>query len=245
MSDKKQIGPFLTASWRRLLLLNYAIDPEVLQPYLPAQTELDFWDNTCYVSLVGFMFENTRVRGWKIPFHVNFEEINLRFYVRRHDPEQGWKRGVAFIREIVPNPAITWAANRLYRERYATRRMWHRWIEGAGRLEVEYAWKEAGQWQALGVQSIGPPVALKTGSEAEFITEHYWGYARWDAHRAMEYAVEHPSWELYAVDSWHCNVDFGAVYGPPFARLNAAAPNSIFLAEGSEVSVYPGNLIGV
>ncbi|MCC6463208.1 MAG: DUF2071 domain-containing protein, partial [Saprospiraceae bacterium] len=147
-------APFLRAHWRRLVLLNYRIDPAVLLPYLPAHTELDTWQDTCYASLVGFMFQDTRVLGWAIPLHVHFEEINLRFYVKRQDPVLGWKRGVVFVREIVPKPAITWVANTLYRERYVTRRMWHRWDEQPdGRLDVEYAWREAGRWQAFGVQA--------------------------------------------------------------------------------------------
>jgi uncharacterized protein YqjF (DUF2071 family) len=34
------------------------------------------------VSLVGFLFQNTRLRSIPIPFHRIFEEVNLRFYVR-------------------------------------------------------------------------------------------------------------------------------------------------------------------
>lgn len=236
--------PFLTAAWRRLVLLNYRVAPEMLQPYLPAHTELDTWNDTCYVSVVGFMFENTRVRGVKIPFHVYFEEINLRFYVRHQDRSTGeWKRGVVFVREIVPKPAIAWVANTLYREQYRARRMWHRWEEQSENLQVEYAWREADRWQAFGVQAENRLQDLIPGSEAEFITEHFWGYARWDAQRSMEYQVEHPRWQLYPIRSWHCDVDFGLAYGPEFAGLNGAAPVSIFLAEGSDIKVFKGRLI--
>lgn len=237
-------SPFLTAAWRRLVLFNYRVEPDSLRPYLPAHTELDIWNDTCYVSLVGFMFQNTRVLGWQIPFHVHFEEINLRFYVRHPDRNTGaWKRGVVFIREIVPKPAITWVANTLYREQYRTRRMWHRWEDKPESLQVEYAWREAGRWQSFGVQADNRPQGLTAGSEAEFITEHYWGYARWDDRRTMEYQVEHPRWQVYPVQSWHGDVDFGAVYGPAFAGLKEAIPLSIFLAEGSEVAVYKGRLL--
>lgn len=237
-------SPFLTAAWRRLLLLNYPIEPASLQPWLPVHTELDIWNGTCYVSLVGFMFQNTRVKGMAIPFHVNFEEINLRFYVRRKDQATGeWRRGVVFIREIVPKPAIAWVANTLYREQYRVRRMWHRWDEKPESLEVEYAWREAGQWQAFGVQTENRSQELIAGSEAEFITEHFWGYARWDARQSMEYQVEHPRWQLYPVQNWHCSVDFGGVYGTAFAGLKNAQPLSIFLAEGSDVVVREGQLL--
>ena len=99
---------FLTAEWRKLAVVNYMVEPEILQPFVPAGTELDFWQERCYVSLIGFRFENTKVLGMKIPWHVNFEEVNLRFYVRRKATD-GWRRGVVFIKEIVPKAAITWS----------------------------------------------------------------------------------------------------------------------------------------
>lgn len=234
---------FLTASWRRLLLLNYRINPDALLPWLPAHTELDIWNNTCYVSLVGFMFQNTRLRGFRIPGHINFEEINLRFYVRRNDPELGWKRGVVFVREIVPRPAIAWVANTLYRERYVTRPMGHRWEESPDMLEVVYSWQEAGQPQSFGVRADPLPVELKAGSEAEFITEHYWGYSRRDAHSSTEYQVEHPRWRVHPIREWSCQVDFGTVYGAGFAALTETQPLSVFLAEGSDVIVRGGKRI--
>src|SRR3954453_11964004 len=110
---------FLKAEWRKLAMANYAVDRKLLEKYLPYRTEIDTWDNTCYVSLVGFMFLNTRVKGLKIPFHTEFEEVNLRFYVRYRDG-QAWKRGVVFIKEIVPRPMLTLVANTLYKEHYET-----------------------------------------------------------------------------------------------------------------------------
>src|SRR5688500_11199158 len=108
---------FLEAEWRKLAMANYAVDKNLLTKYLPYKTEIDCWDNTCYVSLVGFMFLNTRVKGFKIPFHINFEEVNLRFYIRyKHKNE--WRRGVVFIKEIVPKHALTLVANTVYGENY-------------------------------------------------------------------------------------------------------------------------------
>lgn len=192
---------FLTAEWRRLALFNYRVEPEILKPYLPAQTEPDIWNGVCYVSLVGFMFLDTRIKGVKFPWHSDFEEINLRFYVRRHDPVLGWKRGVVFISEIVPKPAIAWVANTIYKEHYAVRPMRHLWEAAGDNLRVEYFWRHAGRWQGFGVQTNGPAMDMKAGSEAEFITEHYWGYSRRDAERTIEYQVEHPRWQVYPIGS--------------------------------------------
>ncbi len=76
-------GAFLTAEWRHLAMLSYEIDPELLQPLVPRGTDLDTWQGRTYVSVVGFLFLRTRVLGIPVPFHRNFEEVNLRFYVRR------------------------------------------------------------------------------------------------------------------------------------------------------------------
>ncbi|AEE49772.1 YqjF family protein [Haliscomenobacter hydrossis] len=236
-------NPFLTAQWRRLLMLNYAIEPDVLLPYLPAGVELDWWNDTCYVSLVGFRFVDTRVMGMGFPGHRNFPEINLRFYVRYRDPELGWKRGVVFLRELVPVPTITWVANALYRERYKTVPMQYRWEESKDQLEVEYSWKQKGRQHLFSAITSAEALDMPPGGEAEFITEHYWGYARWDAQRTMEYAVEHPRWQTYAVQDVNCAVDFGAAYGAEFAFLNGLAPKSVFLAEGSEIAVGKGHFI--
>ncbi|WP_207434027.1 YqjF family protein [Sabulibacter ruber] len=234
---------FLKAEWRKLIMANYSIDSQVLARYLPAQTELDFWNGTCYVSLVGFMFLNTRLKGIRIPFHTNFEEVNLRFYVK-HLAQGSCTRGVVFIKEIVPRPAITFVANTLYGEHYATMPMRHHWKSSASVLEVEYGWK-AKHWQSLGVIARPVPQPIAAGSLEEFISEHYWGYTRLDDRRTSAYQVVHPKWEVYPVQEYTISVDFGAVYGPEFSFLNSQKPVSVFLAEGSEVSIKEGTNLQV
>lgn len=232
---------FLQAEWRKLAMANYAVKPELLLPFVPAKTELDFWDNTCYVSLVGFMFLNTRVLGIQVPFHVNFEEVNLRFYVRYQDKGE-WKRGVVFIKEIVPRAALTFVANTLYREHYETLPMQHTWKTEADRLRVEYRWKKS-TWHTFSVEADSNAVPLEAGSEAEFITEHYWGYTKINAQKTSEYQVEHPRWEIYPIRNYSIDVDFGKVYGSGFSFLSTEKPVSVFLAEGSEIKVKAGKRI--
>ena len=116
-------------------MANYIVDPAVLTPYLPNKTELDLFNGNAYVSLVGFMFTNSRILGFKIPFHVNFEEVNLRFYVRYND-NGIWKRGTVFIKEIVPKPAISFIANTVYHEKYDTKRMKHTTSQTANEISL-------------------------------------------------------------------------------------------------------------
>ncbi|MGZ8544674.1 MAG: YqjF family protein [Flavisolibacter sp.] len=231
--------PFLTAAWRNLLMANYAIDPELLKPYLPCHTELDSFNGMHMVSLVGFMFMDTRVKGISIPFHRNFEEVNLRFYVRYKD-QDGWKRGVVFMKEIVPKRAISFIANNLYGEKYVTHEMNHVWEAKDGQLNIAYNWKVNGQWDYIKAVAEISPSEMKEGSEVEFITEHYWGYTRVDHRCSGVYEVRHPKWKVHQVLDYEIRCSASYLYGKEFEEPLNHPPVSVFLAEGSDISVFPG-----
>lgn len=233
---------FLTAEWRRLALANYVVDPRLLKPYLPYKTELDTWNGRNYVSLVGFMFLNTRVFGIKFPFHKNFEEINLRFYVRYKEGDT-WKRGVVFVKEIVPKAVITFIANTLYNERYITRKMYHNWEEKGNSLFTEYGFYDDSKQYSIALESSKIALVIPKDSETEFITEHYWGYSGISEKKTTEYQVTHPRWDAYEVFSHKINLDFGVVYGSDFSILNNEEPASVMLAEGSEITVESKNIL--
>jgi len=227
---------FLKAEWRKLVIANYVINPSVLENHIPFGTQLDPWKDQCFVSLVGFRFVNTKMLGLKIPFHTNFEEVNLRFYVKRLENNK-WKRGVVFIKEIVPKAAITLVANTFYKEHYETMAMDHHWSDDGVNKTVEYKWKKNKRWHTIQVEAISESSPLIPGSETEFITEHYWGYAQVNAAKTNEYEVTHPRWDTYEVKKYSIEVDFGAVYGKEFGFLTDAHPTSVMLAEGSEITV--------
>jgi uncharacterized protein YqjF (DUF2071 family) len=235
------MSTFLNAEWRKLVMANYTLDPNLLQPFLPAGTSLDLWKGQCYVSLIGFLFLNTRVKGCRIPYHIDFEEVNLRFYVV-HDDGISLKRGVVFIKEIVPKRLLTFVANTIYGEHYATMPMRHEWKTLESHMEISYQWKQE-KWHTLAVQADLSPHAIAEGSEEEFITEHYWGYTRLSENKTSEYGVEHPRWEVYPVNHYQIDVDFAALYDEPFSVLNQQQPVSVFLAEGSEIKVLGGTII--
>jgi uncharacterized protein YqjF (DUF2071 family) len=232
---------FLTAEWRCLAMLNYEIDPAVLQPFVPTGTELDQWRGRTYVSIVGFLFLNARVRGIAIPFHSNFEEVNLRFYVRRL-AQDGWRRGVVFIKEIVPRWAIAWTARTFYNENYITLPMKHDWSgEGGGSIQkVSYEWILKGRRNRMELCVQGEAEMVQAGSDEEFITEHYWGYARQRDGSTMEYRVEHPRWRAWSARKAVFDCDVEALYGKSFVDFLEASPASAFLADGSAVTVFKG-----
>jgi uncharacterized protein YqjF (DUF2071 family) len=235
---------FLNGQWRKLVMVNYAVNPEVLKKHIPFNTELDLWNDTCYVSLVGFMFVDTRVLRLRIPFHINFEEINLRFYVKYKETDE-YKRGVVFVKEIVPRPALTIVANALYGENYETLPTRHTWEENDNNRMVEYGWKKQGKWNSLKVVADKTPVDIKPESEEEFITEHFWGYTKINNNVTSEYEVAHPRWQIYPIQNYEVDVDFATVYGADFAFLQDMQPASVYLAEGSEIIVRQGAKIKV
>jgi hypothetical protein len=212
----------------------------VLAPYVPTGTELDLWNGTNLVSVVGFLFVKTRVFGIPIPFHRNFEEVNLRIYVRRK-AEDNWRRGVVFIKEIVPRAAIALTARKLYNEPYIALPMSHRIEEEHGTVKsAEYSWRFSGWQNRLKLATRGGAQALIEGSEAEFITEHYWGYNGQQDGSTLEYRVEHPRWRVYDVADTELDCDIASLYGKQFCDGLSRKPSSGFLAEGSAVTVYQG-----
>lgn len=231
-----KIEQFLTGEWRKLIMANYLVSPDLLKKYLPYKTELDLWNGKCYVSMVGFMFMNTKIKGIPVPFHTNFEEVNLRFYVKHTDQTGEVKRGVVFIKEIVPKFAITFLANALYKEHYATMAMKHTWELRPNELRVDYLWRKD-YWNYLKVIADGQAKEITSGSEEEFITEHYWGYTQQSAHETWEYRVNHPKWKIHEVKEYTCDVAFAKLYGKEFEFLKDTKPSSVFLAEGSEISI--------
>ena len=234
---------FLTAQWRNLLMLNYEVDPELLRDRVPQGTEIDRRNGRTFVSLVGFQFLDTRLLGIGIPFHRNFPEVNLRFYVR-HLAADGWHRGVVFLREIVPRPAVSLVARWVYNEQYVTLPMRHS-VElpsarNDGRGAIRYSWKWAGAWCQLSATMHGEPSPLVPESEEEFITEHYWGYTRQRDGSTLEYAVEHPPWRVWRADESRFEGNIATLYGPEFASVLAGRPSSSLVADGSEIVVRQG-----
>lgn len=227
---------FLTAEWNNLVMINYVIDPKILEKYVPPGTELDFFEGKCYVSFIGFLFENVKVLGLKIPFHTDFEEVNLRFYVRRF--ENGtWKRGAVFISEIVPKLAISFVANTFYNEHYETCPMKHTLKVNDNSLEFIYEWKVKNKWNTIHVETNKNPIEIEVGSESEFITEHYFGYNKVSETETIEYEVKHPRWQQYEVINNNSSINFEDVYGDEFAFIIDLKPTSVFLAVGSKISI--------
>ena len=226
-------SPFLTATWRHLVLLNWRVNEDLLVPHLPSGVELDRWDGDCWASLVGFQFLHMAVKGVPAFGYRDFPEINLRFYVKRQVNGET-RRGVVFIREITPHLMVGWVARALYNEPYTTMPMRQSVDESHARYQLQID----GQWQGLGVRTAG---AWRDQDEAElFITEHYWGYNTQRNGDAMEYQVEHPTWRARSIEPDCLDLDIEKLYGEQWAQALGTKPDSMVFAEGSGVTVRSG-----
>ncbi len=229
------VRPFLTANWRYLAMLNFVVDPKIVAPLVPPGTELDFENGETFLSVVGFLFLDTRLLGLPIPLHRDFEEVNLRFYVRKKSADT-WGRGVVFVRELVPRRAIALVARAFYGEKYLALPMKHEIEHVDPKLKVEYSWRRGRKWESLKMSASGEPQAIAPGSHAEFISEHYWGYTRVRA-GCSEYRVEHPRWKIWNANNFEFRGDTAALYGPQFVETLSAPPRSAFIAEGSPITI--------
>jgi uncharacterized protein YqjF (DUF2071 family) len=227
---------FLQAKWKNLVMANYAVDPALLEPLLPAGTKLDYYQGKAYVSLVGFLFAKTKIFGIPVPRFGTFEEINLRFYVVRNEGNIK-RRGVVFVNEAVPFKPVARMANFLYNERYTVLPTKHYWDKNSRNRLIEYYWENKGNWNAIKVEADTGYKAMAIGSMEEFILEHYYGYTKVTDTVSESYQIDHVRWMTFPVRSYDIDCDFESMYGPSFAHLTGEDPSSVMLARGSDVYI--------
>jgi uncharacterized protein YqjF (DUF2071 family) len=230
------VKTFLTAKWQNLIMVNYEIDSSYLLPYLPNGVELDYFQGKTYVSLVGFLFKDSKIFSVPIPFLGTFEEVNLRFYVIRK-VGNSIRRGVVFINETVPNKTVAYVANKLYKEHYTSVPTKHEWQINKDEKRIEYNWYSNKKWFSMKVRANATSHKMKPGSIESFIFEHYFGFTKLDGHQSIEYKVNHPSWEIHDIQNYQVDCNFSEFYGENFGILNSTKPHSVMLAEGSDVSI--------
>ena len=247
-NSKPDKTPFLTAKWNNLVVINYEVDPSILFSHIPKYTELDTFDCKHFVSLVGFLFQDTKFLGrlpiW--PFHT-FEEVNLRFYIKK-ETQNELKRSVCFIKELVPYGLIAWTARTFYNENYKAFPMKHEWKwEDANNQSnggfFNYSWNRSDKSEFIQATTKGTLKELADDSLESFILEHYWGYARQKNGGTKEYQVWHPPWQYWEVEEHKVHIDIGQIYGKEFSHLTLQPAHSALVAKGSDIAVYNGTRI--
>ncbi len=236
--------PFLRARWESLVLANFACPRALLEPLVPAGTVLDPWRGVDLVSLVGLLFRDASVKGVSLPGLRTFPQVNLRFYVRRPVPSGDDRKGVVFIREIVPRRLIAHVARIAYNEPFVALPMDFRGALDPGRGgRVEYRWRRRGARFALGATVAGAARAAAAGSESRFVTEHYWGYARQRDGGTLEFRVTRPRWDTWDPERHRLSGPWSSIYGSGLGDVLSGAAHSVLAAAGSEVEIHRGNRI--
>jgi uncharacterized protein len=240
------VRTFLASEWRHLLLINYAAPEDLLERHLPQGVELDLYQGRALVSLVGFRFLHTRLLGRiPVPFHTNFDELNLRFYVLRRMPDGETRRGVVFVREYVPRFAIATTARLLYQEPYKAARMRHVLNVDGPVKQASYSVRTGGRWHTISGRAEGPGFSVTQDEHASFIVEHSWGYTRRTADVTGEYRVVHVPWHVQNVPDARFEGDAAVLYGLEWLEVLSKPPVSAFLADGSPVKVLGGTTAAV
>jgi uncharacterized protein YqjF (DUF2071 family) len=229
---------FLTAEWRFLAMLSWEVDGSLLRPFVPAGTELDDFSGKLYASVVGFLFLNTCVLGVAVPFHADFEEVNLRFYVRRKT-DAGSRRGIVFVKELVPRRLVALIARRVYHEHYVAVPMAHAIVfrDDGSPARATYSWIHSGAGGRLHLTAGLGLRSFVAGSVEEFLAEHYFGYVRQPDGTTLEYAVEHPPWQIWPAEEAGFEADVRSLYGVAFAAALGRPPDVAFLAAGSAIRI--------
>jgi uncharacterized protein len=231
----------ITCEWRDLLMTTWAVDPALLQPYVPARTTLDLWQGEALLSIVGVRFLNLHLAGIAVPFHRQFEQINFRFYVRRRIADIE-RLGVVSLKQIVPSASMSLVATLLYNESYLTAPTRHEITSGEQGWDV-YEWMVAGRWNRVSATRNGERYTPSCDSLEGFIQNRQWSYTRQADGSTVEFEAEHPSWEIYDTEEMMLDCDVEPLIGGQFIPVLSADPISTFVAAGSPVTLYPGRLI--
>tara|TARA_B100000809_G_scaffold118758_1_gene117075 strand:- start:46028 stop:46750 length:723 start_codon:yes stop_codon:yes gene_type:complete len=227
---------FLKANWLRLASANYIIDPAILDKHIPNGTLLEAHNGKHYVSLVGFRYCETRLLNIRVPYHHIFEEINLRFYVKREISPGNWRSEVAFAKLFFPKKALTLVAKYIYKENYETLNMRHSWTEKENHLLTSYGLHKK-NWHNFEIQSDKKSRKVASDSSEFFFSKHYWGTSQIDHRSSTVYEIEHPDWEAYDIVDSNVSFDFNTIFGSEFKHLTNTQPDSVHLFKGSEVIV--------
>lgn len=238
--------PWLRGKVRHLAILNYEIDAEVLSPYVPRDLEIDLWKGKSFVSIVGLLFRQPKIFGIPVPCCQEFEQANLRFYVRRRT-DAGVRRGVVFVREVVPKRIVALVARHFSRENYVCLPMTHNiaFSKPAGKrnTRIEYKWRHHGRWHGIQIQAGNDAVLSAPESQEAFFIERYWGYTLRPGGSCLEYRFEHPPWRSQPASAAMFACDQATIFGPDFGACLFQQPSSAFISEGSEIRLFPPRVL--
>lgn len=215
-------------SWRSLLFLHWEVPVDAVRPLVPAELELDLYDNKLLVGVVPFMMENIRPwRWWPKAFAFRFLETNVRTYVHyRGRPGVYFFSLDAASRLAVRGARIGWSLP--YHD--ASMRMQR---EGD---EVEYHLVRSRNAAQLDVRyRIGESIAPSApGSLEFFLLERYLLFVRHRGH-LLTGQVHHVPYPVRNVEimSLHENL-----FSPIQLPTTTSAPWCAHFSDGVDVDIF-------
>jgi uncharacterized protein len=234
---------------RFAVFTTYEVDRRVLEPLVPAGTELDPWQGRTFISLVAFEMTDSRLCGVPLPFARAYDQINLRFYVRRPLADGSRRPGVVFLRELVPVPALVVGARLLYRERYERQPVSARVRPpdpaGGRPGRAIYRWRRHDQLHRLAVDFAAPLELPAEGTLERFLAERHWSYAAPADGHTREVRFDHPPWRVWQARAARLAPSTAASFGERFERALASEPASAFVAEGSRMRLHRPHAVAV
>ena len=244
-SQKPAQKVLMTAKFSELVAVNFAIDPKILEPRVPRGLELDFYNDETYVSLICMMLRDVRV--WGIPIHIatGFEEINLRFYVRRREGD-GYRRGCCFIKDYVSSGAAAWILGSLFKAEFQKLKMKHSnsGFDGAPESvpSVDYQWKVGDHWNRLRIKARSRIQKTSRDTKHGFILMHDNEYSQRDG-KTLEDRASRPAWTIWDAAQANFECDVKNLFGREFQRALSRRPASVFVTGGSDVTIYRPTII--
>lgn len=197
--------------WANIAFLHWAVDPQLVQPYLPPGTRPDTWtDGTTYVGLVPFEMRSagpgTRLQ---VPYFGRFLETNIRLY---SVDEQG-RHGVVFRSLDASRLAVVLGA------RWGIRIPYQWSTIRASSYESTHSYHTRRRWPRPAASS---DLVIKVGGHVtatpleEFLTRR-WGMHSRLGGRTMWTPNTHPAWSLRSADVLELADTLGSAAGFPLS----------------------------
>ena len=225
----------ITLDWQHLLTATWAVHPSLLAPMVPARAILDLWNGDALLSLVGMRAVNVRVSGLPVPLHQDFDQISMRFCVRREVAGET-RRGLVFVKQIVPSASMTLVDRLLYHANYVNAPTRHD-IEPGEQGWTSYEWLVGERWNRFSAVRAGAAVAPAEQSIEEFISHRPWAYSRQADGSTLESCAEHPRWEVWPAQEMLLDCDVAPLFGVEYVPVFASQPIATFVAVGSTVAL--------
>ena len=237
-SDRKTL---YAAEWREIVVINFEIDPKLLRNFIPPKTELDFFNETSFVTLMARACKNVKPYGWPIVFAKSIDQILLRFYVKRKVGDT-WRRGVCLIRDYLPKRKASFFLNWMFKHSFTQvpiKRTSSNFESGLPTQlpTVEYQWTTGDYVNHIKVNARSQMRQQEQETKESFVLDHHYGYTVKEG-KTYEYYVEYSPWAMWDAQSGSFDCDTENVFGRPFVRALKQRPASVFLARGSDVIIY-------